>query len=154
MVEGSAAAQLSRAMNTRTTRSAEALDLHVGDQVDFYKTPNTKDASGWYGPATVIDTSKASRGVITIRYNNQVTEAQLPNLRRHMAYWTLLASPAMQTFHTVSAWETIAAAPEQLPPGQLKQFGAVWHGHKWVASASDSKFPGWFRAVTFLQKTR
>ena len=42
MVEGSARARLGRAINTRTTLSAQRL----GEEVDIFRAPNNKDASG------------------------------------------------------------------------------------------------------------
>jgi hypothetical protein len=63
MVEGSARARLGRAMNTRTTLPAQRLNLQVGEEVDFYKELASKDVSGWYGPATVIDVSRITRGI-------------------------------------------------------------------------------------------
>ncbi len=67
MIEGSARARFGRAENTRSTRSAENLNLPIGEEVDFYRPPSKKDVSGWSGPAVVVDVSKASRGVITLK---------------------------------------------------------------------------------------
>eukprot|EP00974_Lingulodinium_polyedra_P039807 3819518-Lingulodinium_polyedra.AAC.1 len=65
MVEGSARARLGRTLNARTTMSAQHLNLQVGEEVDFYRQPTSKDVSGWLGPAEVIDTSRAVRGIIS-----------------------------------------------------------------------------------------
>ena len=90
MVEGSARARLGRALNTRSTLSAQKLNLQVGDEVDVYRAPTNKDTSGWEGPAEVIDTSRASRGVVSVRHNSRVKEVQLSHLRRHLHFWSLL----------------------------------------------------------------
>ena len=58
MIEGSARERIQRALNTRTTMAVEKLDLKIGGEVDFYREPNTKNVSGWLGPATVVDLSK------------------------------------------------------------------------------------------------
>ena len=71
MVEGSAAARLGRAMNTRTTMSAEHFNLKVGDELDFYQDQANKDTSGWFGPAIVSDVSRLKHGAVTVRYNNK-----------------------------------------------------------------------------------
>ena len=81
MVEGSARARLGRALNTRSTLSAQKLNLQVGDEVDVYRAPTNKDTSGWEGPAEVIDISRASRGVVSVRHNSRVKEVQLSHLR-------------------------------------------------------------------------
>ena len=54
MVELTAKARMERALNSRTRRSREQLELAKGDQVDFHRPPATKDESGWRGPATVV----------------------------------------------------------------------------------------------------
>ena len=72
MVEGSVTARLGRAMNTRTTMSAEHLDLKVGDEVDFYQDLFNNDTPGWFGPAIVADVSRQKHGAVTLRYNNKL----------------------------------------------------------------------------------
>ena len=47
MVEGSARARLGKAINTGTTLSAQRPNLQVGEEVDIFRAPNNKDASGW-----------------------------------------------------------------------------------------------------------
>ena len=91
MVEGSARARLGRAINTRTTLSAQRLNLQVGEEVDIYRAPNNKNASGWKGPAEVIDVSRATRGVISVKHNSHMKEVQLSNVRGHLHFITLLS---------------------------------------------------------------
>ena len=91
MVEGSARARLGRALNTRATLSAQKLNLQVGDEVDIYRAPDNKDASGWEGPADVIDVSRATRGVASVVQNSHVKEVQLAHVRRHLHVLPLLA---------------------------------------------------------------
>jgi hypothetical protein len=87
MTEGSARARLGGKENPRWTRSAENFNLQIGKGVDFYRPPGKKDVSGWSGPAIAVDVSKASRGVITLRYQNQVTEAMVQNVWRRVHFW-------------------------------------------------------------------
>jgi hypothetical protein len=81
MMEGSARARLGRAVEARTTIASQKLDLQNGEEVDFFRQPSTKDASGWFGPATVIDIQRAARGIISIRWQNRILEVQTQNLR-------------------------------------------------------------------------
>ena len=90
-VEGSARARLGRALNTRTTMPAQRLNLQMGEEVELYRTPGQKDSPGWSGPAEVVDVSRATRGVVTLRWQNRTTEAQLSNVRRHMHFLSLLS---------------------------------------------------------------
>ena len=149
IVEGSARARLGRTTNTRTTASSSTLNLQVGEEIDFIRQPGTKDTSGWYGPATVVDISKAARGVITLRFQNQVTEAMVQNVRRHLHFLTYLAAPIRRAFHATSVWDTIAALVEKQANTTTRQFGHIWHQSGWVRAAADAQHPGWFHAVVF-----
>ncbi len=60
------------------------MDLKVGDKVDIYRTPATMDAAGWSGPAEVIDVTRATRGIVSVRYLNRVLEVQLSRVRKHL----------------------------------------------------------------------
>ena len=91
MVEGSARARLGRALNTRTTLSAQRLNLQVGEEVDVYRAPSNKDSFGWEGPAEVIDVSRVMRGVVSVKHNSHVKEVQLSNVRRHLHFITSLS---------------------------------------------------------------
>ena len=68
MIEGTARARLGRALNTKTLPAGQIEGYKVGEEVDFYRPPSTKDISGWMGPATVVDVSELSRGHISIRF--------------------------------------------------------------------------------------
>ena len=125
MIEGSARARLGRSLNTRSTPSAQSINLQIGEEVDFYRPPNNKDTSGWDGPATVIDVTRSTRGVVTVRWQNRVMEVQLPNIRRHLHFWTLLATMTESTFLTVGgqAWSCIQRHLGTMKAGCLIQVG-------------------------------
>jgi hypothetical protein len=72
MIEGSARARLGCAVNARTTIASRKLEPKNGGEVDFYPRPSTKDDSGWYGPATVIDIQRATRGIISNRWQLRI----------------------------------------------------------------------------------
>eukprot|EP00974_Lingulodinium_polyedra_P090504 8776383-Lingulodinium_polyedra.AAC.1 len=57
MIEGIARSRIKRALDTRTQAPGEVLEPVVGDLVDFYRPPASKDVPGWRGPATVTDVS-------------------------------------------------------------------------------------------------
>ena len=131
MIEGSAAARLGRTMNTRTTMPAQRLDLQVGEEVDFYREPSQKDASGWSGPAEVTDVSRAERGVITVRWLNRPTEVQLSRVRRHlhflvyfMSHYLSYLSDTTNPHH--NAWAHIRRTAENITHGDLIHVGHVW----------------------------
>ena len=164
MIEGSARARLGRSMNTRTTASAQNLNLQVGEEVDYFRQPSQKDTSGWIGPATVVDVSRAARGVVSVRYQSRVLEVQLQHVRRHLHYFALLSSQqdvcrgqradadnivAYPSAYT-NVWAAIKSAVEQLNPGRVVQVGKVCHQDRWVVSANNTPLPEMMSAVKFF----
>ncbi len=68
------------------------------------------------------DMSEASRGVVTLKYQNQVTEAMVQNARRHLLFWVGLSAELRQPFLATRVWVEIFTIPEQLHPSVLRQF--------------------------------
>ena len=54
--------------SSRTPLTAEELNLEVGDLVEIYRKPPTKDRPGWIGPANVVDISDMTSGIVTVRW--------------------------------------------------------------------------------------
>ena len=150
MVEGSARARLGRAMNIRTTMPAQRLNLQVGEEVDFFKQPSTKDTLGWNGPAEVVDVSKATRGVVTVRWNSRPLEVQLANIRRHLHFLVYLSSPLKITTSQDNALSHIKHAVENMTRGGVIQVGVVKTNSEWTRSANNSQQVGLMSAVQFF----
>ena len=157
IVEGSARARLSRAMNTRTTMSAQTLNLKTGEEVGFDRGQHQKDTPGRFGPAVVADVSNAHRGSYSVRWNNRLIDVRLQDIRRHLHYFTLLvtqqdadpspvyaasSSEAYPSVHT-NVWSTIRTETGQLSPGALVHIGHVKHGNCWPFSANNAPFRGY-----------
>eukprot|EP00969_Alexandrium_andersonii_P156380 6913819-Alexandrium_andersonii.AAC.1 len=62
MVDGAARARIKRAVRAKTQVPGQAHVYKVGELVDFRRSGGSKDASGWRGPAKVIDASSIPRG--------------------------------------------------------------------------------------------
>ena len=52
------------AAHSKTRPAGELMNLELGDQVEFYRSPATKDLVGWRGPGTVVDLSAMTDGII------------------------------------------------------------------------------------------
>ena len=92
MIQGSAAARLGRALSTRSTQAAPTYELRVGSEVDFYREPSAKDASGWAGPAEVVDLSQQDRGIVTIKWHGKQMQVMLSRIRRSLRFMIFLQS--------------------------------------------------------------
>ena len=88
MVEGTAQARIKRALNTKTRPAGQSFESKLGDLVDFHRTAPTKDASGWKGPAKIIDNTNITRGTLTVRYQRDMPiEVRLQDVHRHLDYF-------------------------------------------------------------------
>ena len=72
---------------------AKSLNLQVGDMVDFYRTPDRKDDTGWFGPAEVVDTSQSSRDIFVLRFAARDYRVNSSCIRRHLVFFVGLAAP-------------------------------------------------------------
>ena len=165
IVEGSARARLGRALNTRSTPAAQSLDLQVGEEIDFFRDPTSKDISGWSGPAVVIDIRNIERNVISARWQNRIIEVQVPNLRRHLhflVYHMMNSYGAGPSNPHINAWTHLRTAIEHLTHGGLVQLGYIWkHGSgsqtteaTLTLSSNNSTHLGVFSAVKFFAENQ
>ena len=137
-------------MNTRTTSSSATLNLSVGDEVDFFRTPNRNDISGWFGPAEVIDVSRANRGIISVKHHSHVMEVQTQNICRHLHFWTFLTDEVFHSNVHNNVWQFIRQSLENLIPRSAIQLGSVPQNGKWNSSKNNSKHPGLMVAIRFF----
>ena len=151
MVEGTPKARLSRSKNGRTTISAETLNLKTGEEVDIFRKPTTKDASGWHGPAIVVDVNSAKRGVVSVRFHNKISEVALADIRRHLTLFTFLQDTQISSVHT-NVFQFIKDSIERLPIRSYKQFGQVLQGSKWKTSTSNKQIPGVHEALKCFRR--
>jgi hypothetical protein len=148
MVEGSARARLGRAMNTRTTLPAQRLNLQVGEEVDFYKEPASKDVSGWYGPATVIDVSRITRGIVSVKLQKGIMEVQTQNIQRHLHFLVFLANHNLGP--PTKIWEVISVAVDKLVPSCVLHVGSVYRQGHWIPAAANKHHYELLNAVRFF----
>ncbi|CAK0813698.1 unnamed protein product, partial [Prorocentrum cordatum] len=88
MVEMTAKDRLRRALRSKTRAPHEALQLVVGDQVDFHRPPSTKEESGWRGPATLLQVGPP----VLIRWQGRVFQVRPQDLRRSLVYFVMFTN--------------------------------------------------------------
>eukprot|EP00971_Amphidinium_carterae_P349761 6491208-Amphidinium_carterae.2 len=90
IVEENSRQRLSRAMRHQTRPSGEELDYKVGDLVDIWFPPGTKEIPGWKGPARLVSV-QPSEGHLTVRWQGRTLDRRLAEARKHISYlafWT------------------------------------------------------------------
>ena len=82
VLQETAKTRAQRALNTRSLPAGQREKYQVGDLVDFYRPLGSKDASGWIGPAKVIDPTHLDKGSITMKHVHRPMEVRIGDLRR------------------------------------------------------------------------
>ena len=150
ILDASARARLGRALNTRSTMPAQRLNLQVGEEVDFYRDQANKDTPGWFGPATVADVSRATRGVVTVRWRTQPLEVQLSDIRRHLHFMTFLSVYLGSNMPQSNAWNHLYEGVSKLTQGAHIMLGKIYHNGQWTMSSNSSKHIGMMSAIKFF----
>ena len=150
MVEGTAKARLGRALNTRTLPAGERDNYTVGEEVDYFRPANTKDASGWIGPATIADVSRIQRGIITVRHLNNLLEIRLGDLRRHLHFLVMTHFAYGVFTYYETAWLKIKQHVEHMPSHHHVLFGHAFHGSKWHITAESKANPAIHDALLYF----
>jgi len=107
VLQETAKTRAQRALNTRTLPAGQREKYQVGDLVDFYRPLGSKDASGWIGPAKVIDPTHLDKGSITVKHIHRPMEIRIGDLRRHMPFVVFLASSHSALYNQVASWTYI-----------------------------------------------
>ena len=157
IVDGTAKARLGRALKTKTLPTGEREGYQVGEDVDIYRAPGTKDVSGWHGPAKVVDLNNVSRGIISVRSNNVVKECKVGDVRRHLAFLCFLAclsqssADVYHTFTTGPGWSACKHFVESLAVGHLVVLGEVLtSGNRWqLTRETQSQWAIWEKFYNF-----
>ena len=149
IMEGTARERAARALNTRSLPPSKIMELNVGDKVDFFRTPNNKDVSGWQGPATVVDVTTADRGNIWIKHIHRPMVCRLGDERLHIPFLVLLAHFRSLMSRQVATWHDACNQVEQLGRGQHMFLGKssvqeIGLKREILATTHDNYLNNWF----------
>ena len=85
----------------------------------------------------VIDNTRATRGVISVKHNGHIKEVTLSNLRRHLHFMVLYSSGSRETEPTVyyptaheNVWETVRTKLDVFRGGSFSFLGWAYQGGK------------------------
>ena len=133
MVQASAQDRLVRASASRTRPAGELLGIEVGDQVEFFRKPSTKDLSGWHGPATVVDTTSLRDGQLGLRWQGRLLTCRLQDIRA-LTYTCLLVTAESNSPTTI-----VQLAAEQ-HVGVIVRLGWFRSESRWLAFEANKRY--------------
>ena len=125
MVEGTARARLGRALKTKTLAPGEVEDYKVGEEVDYYRPPNTKDVSGWMGPAIICDLTNLSRGSVGIKHQGRNMNCRVQDVRRHLSFLCFDTAVLAVMDRSLGLLSTAKHAVERVPEGTTLHLGRI-----------------------------
>ena len=133
MVEMTAKDRLRRALRSKTRAPHEALQLTVGDQVDFHRPPSTKEESGWRGPATLLQVGPP----VLVRWQSRVFQVRPQDLRRSLVYLVMFTNNMFFEAGSSDPVSTIMSYADQLD-SKVVRVGWLFDD-KWRRTADSQK---------------
>ena len=133
MVEMTAKDRLRRALRSKTRAPHEALQLTVGDQVDFHRPPSTKEESGWRGPATLLQVGPP----VLVRWQSRVLQVRPQDLRRSLVYLVMFTNNMCFEAGSSDPVSTIMSYADQLD-SKVVRVGWLFDD-KWRRTADSQK---------------
>ena len=143
MVQGSAQVRMNAALRTRTTMNAKTLNLKVGDLFDFYRTPDRKEDSGWFGPAEVVDVSQSSRDSVLLRFATREYRVSSSCIRRHLVFFVGLASSQAQLTPS-KAWHEYKRLVDTPVINVVHHVGSAYDRQGYQRTKYDKRNPSLF----------
>ena len=90
MTQATAQARIKLASATQSRTTAQQLSLKPGDLVDVFRSPASKDLSGWRGPATVASLASIDEGHVEVTWQGRLLSVRIADLRRSLAFALML----------------------------------------------------------------
>ena len=149
IVEGTARDRMKRALHTPTRTSGEEMEYRVGESVEYFRPPENKDASGWRGPATIVDLTRLEHGRIGIRTRaDNVISCRVQDVRRCLYYWS---NPITTAPHATSAQRVTQEFSDQLRKGSHITLGHIKDNKgNWQLTPSTKSHPGVYEAALYV----
>ena len=97
-------------MKSKTRIAGESLKLSLGDRVDFYRTPQNKDASGWIGPALVINLTDFSTGIVHVKWQGHIYSCEIRHVRPALVFFSFAIEAERGVALGLSTWQELQMA--------------------------------------------
>jgi hypothetical protein len=129
MIQATADTKARIAEASKTRRSGELLEL-------------TKDASGWHGPAEVVNLTNLQDGLLHVKWQGRVLSVRIQDVRTAMVYLTFLMKPSgpIRTFK----------AEVESQSGCMLRLGWMRQGQNWVECQANRSHSNLLTAGLYL----
>ena len=154
---------MKRAMSTQTQPMGAEFEFQLGQNVDWYRDPPSKDMSGWRGPGVVADLSRLEHGRIGVRTStDQVITCRLQDVRHSLSMWSEELSVYFGHPDYMSpggsqanqAQQLVQQVVDDLRPGSVLTLGHIRTAEgRWVESAATQVNRSVLLASMFVAET-
>ena len=86
MAAATAQARITRAETSQQRVDGNTQGLQVGDAVDIYRRPASKDLAGWRGPCTIVSVLNIDQGFYDVKWQGRVMTSTVADTRRHVYF--------------------------------------------------------------------
>ena len=142
IVEGTAQDRIQRAASTQTRAAAETMKLEVGQFLDIYRVPSSKENSGWRGPCQICSVANLHEGYVEVKWAGRAVSARLADVRHSLVYVTLLDTE----FPQLSCIQNCIA---EMKAGSMT-LAMVFAPHGWELTKAAKEKPRVFQAGLFI----
>eukprot|EP00439_Symbiodinium_sp_Y106_P057262 s2270_g8.t1 len=163
IAEGTAKERMRRALNTQTRPAGEELEYKIGQQVDWFREPPSRDVSGWRGPGTIVDLSRIEHGRVGVRTStDQVITCRLQDIRHSLAFLTEDLSiffgvddpVALQGTSAHEAQQKAQQYVDDLKPGTVLTVGHVRTSlGEWIETPQTEQHRHILQACSFIAES-
>ena len=136
--------RLQRAEHHNSRPSAQVKDIHIGELVEIFRQPPNKDATGWRGPAEVIDNTTIDQGNVTVRWAGRSMIVRLQDIRKCVLFIAFTDSGSIPL-------QTIREHILKLLSGN-QLFGWVSTPTGWQLSRIAKEYPDVLRAILHVAR--
>ena len=133
------------ALNSRTRPAGIVTDLQVGDLVDLFRDPPTKDHTGWRGPAKVCNTLDRDSGVVDVSWQGRTLSCRLEDVRRSVALYIFVSAHHYKSLKH-RPWDVLSEFADNMSAYSLV-LAYVYRDGIWQRSVGAKKFPFIFQAI-------
>jgi len=145
MVEHTAMQRMRRAEQSKSRKSIQSLELEIGDEVDIYRPPTTKDDGGWAGPAQVMELFD---GGANVRHQGRLMRVKTQDLRRSLAHLTFMAVNQAGWARTSPA--NLATQVAEDLQKSVVRVGWILSAHGWIPARDNQRYSEVLLAVLYV----
>ena len=134
IVEGTARSRLQIAERTKSRPSAAMSGAQIGQMVEIWRQPTTKDLVGWRGPCRIVSVNQIEHGLIEVEWQGRTMSCRLSDVRASTLLVLLISEPVG------TPWQVVVSFLKGFHSGHVT-CAWVYTDHGWQMSKVAAEQP-------------